>query len=231
MPSTQPSPAAVWQKTYVSYRRLWLDFYLEQFAPDMRGVVFDLGGKRENKRGSFQPPEAQATQWWYLNLELSTRPDIFGDVTQLPLPAASADVVLCTEVLEHLRHPAACVAEIERLLKPGGIALVSAPFIFPIHADPYDFQRFTADGLRQLFGAFASLEILPMGAFWGTLGMFLEIGLSGLTGQRLHHKLTRRSLGWLSRRLCALDLVRWPETQPLWQKFPTGYFLKAIKAA
>jgi SAM-dependent methyltransferase len=229
MHPTRPSTSALWQKTYVSYRRLWLDYYLEQFSPEMRGTVFDLGGKRENKRGSFRPPEAQAAQWWYLNLGLSTRPNILGDVTQLPLEAASADVILCTEVLEHLRHPAACVAEIERLLKPGGTALVSIPFIFPIHADPDDFQRFTADGLRQLFGAFASLEILPMGAFWGTLGMFLEIGLLGLSGQELHHKLTRRSLSWLSQRLCALDLERWPETQATWQKFTTGYFIKANK--
>lgn len=225
----QPHRMDIFSPQYLTYRRLWLDQMLSFFAPEMCGTVLDLGGKRTHKRGTFQPPEAQASAWWYLNLEPVTVPDLFADVTAVPFPDEAAEVIICTEVLEHLRQPEACTREIWRVLKPGGVAFVSVPFLYPIHADPYDFQRFTADGLRQLLGQFSSLEILPMGGFWGVLGMFLESGLPGLAGPSLQRKLLRRSLTWVARRLCALDLARWPEQNSTWQKFTTGYFIKATK--
>lgn len=217
------------QLTFTSYRRLWLDDLLKRFSPEIRGAVVDLGGKRHNKRGSFNPPENQANSWWYINLELTTRPDIYADVAAVPLPNESADVILCTEVLEHLHHPQACVNEIWRILKSGGLALVSVPFMYPVHADPYDFQRFTAAGLCHLFNRFSAIEVIPMGGFWGTLGMLLEIGIPGIQGNGLQFKILRRTLGWLSKKLYALDLSRSPEQNPVWQKFTTGYFLKVVK--
>lgn len=42
---------------YVTYRRFWLDSHLNEFSSEMRGKVMDLGGKRDNKRGTFSPPE------------------------------------------------------------------------------------------------------------------------------------------------------------------------------
>jgi SAM-dependent methyltransferase len=216
-------------KSYLSYRRAWLDFCLEQHAVEMRGVVLDLGGKRENKRGTFKPPEENARAWWYLNLEMSTHPNIFGDVTQVPIKSECADVIICTEVLEHLENPAACADEIFRLLRSGGQALVSIPFLYPVHADPYDFQRFTVEGLRRLFRQFSSIQVTPMGGYLGTLGMLIEIGIPGIDGNGLHKKLLRRSLTWLSRTLCSLDLSMPDNKNPIWDKFTTGYFLQVTK--
>lgn len=222
-----PAPDQLFAPDYVTYRRLWLDTLLEAHAAEMRGVVVDIGGKRENKRGSFRPPEEQARSWWYLNLDLATRPNIFADVSAVPLPTASIDTVICTEVLEHLANPAACAAEIQRILRPGGLAFVSVPFMYPIHADPYDFQRFTEDGLRQLFRGFSTLEIIPMGGYLGVLGMFIELGVAGIQGQQFHKKAFRRLMTSLARWLCIRDIkTRQPET---WRKFTTGYFLGATK--
>jgi SAM-dependent methyltransferase len=196
----------------------------------MRGVVIDLGGKRENKRGIFQPPEEHAKAWWYVNLAMNTRPNIFGDVTQVPLKSECADTIICTEVLEHLENPAACIKEIFRLLRPGGRAFVSVPFMYPVHADPYDFQRFTADGLRRLFQQFSNIDVMPMGGWLGTLGMLIEIGIPGITGNGLNKKFARRSLAWLAKTLCAFDLAGLPDrNDPKWQKFTSGYFLEIIK--
>jgi SAM-dependent methyltransferase len=229
MTLSQPRPPKKELKNVSTYRRMWLDFCLEQHSPEMLGAVIDLGGKREKKRGSFRPPEETAKAWWYVNLEMSTRPNIFGDVTLTPLKSECADVIICTEVLEHLENPAACADEIFRLLLPGGKAFISVPFMYPIHADPFDFQRFTADGLRRLFRDFASIEITPMGGYWGTLGMLLQIGVPGITGQGLHKKILRRSLSQLAKNLCSLDLSRPDRENPIWQKFTTGYFLKVVK--
>ena len=50
-----------------------------------------------------------------------------GELSALSLPAASFDRVICTEVLEHTRDPAAVLAEIRRLLRPDGVAVITVP--------------------------------------------------------------------------------------------------------
>jgi SAM-dependent methyltransferase len=67
-----------------------------------------------------------------------------------PLADASFDVVMCNQVLEHVVEPALTLAEIRRVLRPGGILLLSVPFIYCEHGMPYDFRRFTAGGLGML---------------------------------------------------------------------------------
>lgn len=229
MNSIVPQRSGYWKNDYVTYRRLWLDSCLNAFSSEMRGVVLDLGGKRENKRGSFKPPEREAKVWWYLNLDLSTQPNIFADVTQTPLKPASVDCILCTEVLEHLKDPQACVDEIHRLLRDDGLVFASTPFFYPVHADPYDFQRFTEDGLLHLFRAFKSVEVYRMGGYFGVLGLMCELGIPGEESKSFISKFTRWALKWLSRGLCSLDLSLYGKENASRQKFTTGYFLKAIR--
>lgn len=69
------------------------------------------------------------------------------------------DVVVCTEVLEHTLNPFAAVAEIHRILKPGGVALITAPFNFRIHGPLPDCWRFTEHGLRALLARFEIVEL------------------------------------------------------------------------
>ena len=214
---------------YVTYRRLWLDSCLTAFSNEMRGIVIYLGGKRQNKRGSFQPPEHEAQAWWYLNLDLHTKPNMFADVTETPLKTSSIDCILCTEVLEHLPDPQACVDEIYRLLCADGLVFASTPFFYPVHADPYDFQRFTEDGLRLLFKNFKSVEVYRMGGYAGVLGLILELGIPGLSGKLYFNKFIRWSMKWISRLLFRYDLRLIRKENASWQKFTTGYFVKAVK--
>ena len=74
------------------------------------------------------------------------RPDVLADARKLPFADGSFDAVLCLEVLEHVPHPGEVLAEIARVLKPGGQGWLSMPFLYPVHDAPYDFQRFTAHG-------------------------------------------------------------------------------------
>ncbi len=57
---------------------------------------------------------------------------IVGDVETYPLPSATYDVVLCWNVLEHLRHPRAAVANLGQTLKPGGLLIVGVPNLWSL---------------------------------------------------------------------------------------------------
>ena len=224
-----PPVDQIWSDQFVTYRRLWLDTFLNTYSMEMRGTVLDVGGKRENKRGSFVPPLDFVSAWWYVNLDQGTLPNIFADVTSLPLKCESVDVIICTEVLEHLVDPMACAAEIFRVLRDNGIGFLSVPFMYPVHADPYDFQRFTADGLRHLLSQFRSITIYPMGGYLGTIGMLMEIGLPGLYGSQISRKILRRSLQWLARRLYQADIKSVTNQPVQWSKFTSGFFVKVVK--
>lgn len=62
---------------------------------------------------------------------------------------AKFDVILSTQVLEHVRRPQAYLSECFRLLKPGGQLVLSTHGLFEEHGCPYDFRRWTADGLKE----------------------------------------------------------------------------------
>lgn len=67
-------------------------------------------------------------------------------------------------VLEHVSVPWLVAAELARLLKPGGLAIHFAPWVFPTHATPSDYWRFSPEGLTQLFGPETGFEILAKGS-------------------------------------------------------------------
>lgn len=77
--------------------------------------------------------------------------DVVGDALHPPFPDGSFDTVLSTQTLEHVEKPWVVVSEIRRILKPGGVCLITAPFLIPYHADPYDFFRYTKQGMESLF--------------------------------------------------------------------------------
>lgn len=77
------------------------------------------------------------------------RPHVFGDGARLPFRDACFDAVTCLEVLEHVPDPGLVMSEIARVLRPGGHAWISMPFLYPLHDAPFDFQRHTEFGLRR----------------------------------------------------------------------------------
>ncbi len=65
--------------------------------------------------------------------------DFVSDAAAIPVPAASFDVVLCTEVLEHVPDPVAVVREMARILVDGGRVILTAPLGSGIHQEPYHY--------------------------------------------------------------------------------------------
>lgn len=88
-----------------------------------------------------------------LNLDIQPfkNVDALVDAAKLPLESESVDLVVSIAVLEHVKDPEKVIAEIVRIIRPGGIAFVSVPFIAPFHASPHDYQRYTLPGLVHQF--------------------------------------------------------------------------------
>lgn len=84
--------------------------------------------------------------------------EVVGDGEQLPFRDAVFDGVVLDAVIEHLAHPARVVAEARRVLKPGGHLLANVPFLYPFHAAPHDYRRYTPQGLSVLFEEFEVIE-------------------------------------------------------------------------
>jgi SAM-dependent methyltransferase len=78
------------------------------------------------------------------------------------IPSSTFDIIVCTEVLELTLNPFFAIEEIYRLLKTGGILLMTTPFDFRIHGPLPDCWRFTEHGIRALLNKFQILEINPL---------------------------------------------------------------------
>lgn len=85
------------------------------------------------------------------------------DGQKIPFPDASFDCVLCTEVLEHAEDPVALIAEMYRVLRPGGLLVATVPFSARVHHVPYDYHRFSRFRLVKMFEDFAAADVQERG--------------------------------------------------------------------
>ena len=120
-----------------------------------------------------------------VNLEIVGYPstDILGVGEHLPFATGSFDAALSLNVLEHVRDPFRCAAELARVVRPGGKLYASAPFLQPYHGYPHHYYNMTASGLENLFASAFTVEQLgaPASAvpIWA-LSWFLNSYVAGL---------------------------------------------------
>lgn len=120
-----------------------------------------------------------------------------GDLLSLPFPDASFDSVLLTEVLEHCAEPQRGVDEARRVLKPGGLLMVTSPFLWPWHGvegEYHDYWRFTHQGWALLLKAFADVQIVE--CEWTDEGLAAYDFLRRFEGMGFGSQ-TRASTGYL----------------------------------
>ncbi len=101
--------------------------------------------------------------------------DAFYDGKTIPFENATFDSVFSSEVLEHVFNPDEILPEIYRVLKPGGCMLLTCPFFWPEHEQPYDYARYSSFALKHLMTKHG-FEIVA----YEKTGSYLEAQFQGL---------------------------------------------------
>jgi SAM-dependent methyltransferase len=100
----------------------------------------------------------------------------------LPLPDGSADLVLSTQVLEHVEAPVSYLAEAYRVLRPGGSLVLTTHGIMYLHRDPQDYWRWTSDGLA-LVVSDAGFRVAEQRGILGLAAAALQLLQAGTAGR------------------------------------------------
>jgi SAM-dependent methyltransferase len=122
-------------------------------------VIYDIGSKKEV--GQYRLLGGLPDDCTVVTVDLIPGPgvDLVADAHDLHMvEAGSVDCILCANVLEHVKYPTRVAAEFLRVLKPGGMVFINTPFIFPFHADPDDYYRYSYNGLALVFDKLECIE-------------------------------------------------------------------------
>ena len=137
-----------WMVNPFYFARCGLREGLRRFFPRLDGAVLDVGcgGK---------PYETFLPATRYVGLEFDSPrsrargcADVYYDGGRFPFADGEFDGVLCSQVFEHVFTPAEFLAEIHRVLRPGGCAVLTVPFAWDEHEQPHDYARYSSFGLR-----------------------------------------------------------------------------------
>lgn len=145
-------------------------------ASFIEGALADLRRKL-NKRGVFlevgaRGPASVAMRrrrqaaWDYVGVDyqVDANVDFVADAHRLSehFVEASVDVVYSAEVMEHLLSPLTFVLQANRILKDGGLFIASVPTMWPLHAEPWDYWRFTSHCWKGLLNCNTGFEVLQL---------------------------------------------------------------------
>lgn len=102
--------------------------------------------------------------------------DVICQANSIPLDNESFETVISTQAIEHIEDYKGMVNEAFRLLKKEGCFILSGPFYWHLHEEPYDFYRFTKHGFKYILenAGFEIIEIKENGGAWATLGLMIN---------------------------------------------------------
>lgn len=125
--------------------------------------------------------------------------DLVGTAYHVPIEDCAADAVISSQVIEHLDDPIKALKEINRIVAPGGILFLSFPFLYPIHAEPHDYARYTEYFMEKKLKEydFEVLEIDPIGGFWYCAGSFFAMYIQSFDRGILSRLKIVKALIWL----------------------------------
>lgn len=132
------------------FARKGLAKHVKDLAVNITGKTLDIGCGTKPYAHLYQSNE-------YVGLEIDTpqnrankQADFYYDGNNFPFEDASFDSVVANEVFEHVFNPDNFLNEMFRVLKPEGMVLLTMPFVWDEHEQPYDFARYSSFGIKSL---------------------------------------------------------------------------------
>ena len=149
--------------------------------------------------------------------------DYVSDIMAIPVPDKSIDVVLCTEVLEHVAEPIRAVKEMARILKPGGTLLLTAPLGSFLHQEPFHFYGGYTPHWYRKFLSDAGFSVRSIDANRGFFSWFSQ------ETYRLQELIRPRNTAGLGFRKRIGTTLVWIVVRPLaWVVPPIAYWLDGL---
>lgn len=142
-----------------------LEPFLEKYATSKKVLDIGFGG---SSYGRFFPNRLT------VDIDPARKPEVIADAHSLPFKDQAFEVVLSTEMLEHVKDPFRVEREMFRVLAHKGILILSTRFVFPLHDIPNDYWRFTKYGLKELFKAWEVVEIVPETENFSAIGALIQ---------------------------------------------------------
>lgn len=133
--------------------RIGLVSAIKKLSNDLSGDILDFGCGSKPYEFFFK----KKTSYVGIDYKIEGREDrqkkvdFFYDGQHIPFENESFDAIICTEVLEHVFNIEQVLSEFNRVLKKGGKALITTPFMWEEHEMPYDFARYTTPALTDLY--------------------------------------------------------------------------------
>lgn len=185
--------------------------------------VLDAGAGRGPYRELFAHCDYVSSDWASSIHPEAKHADIVASLDDLPVEDEAFDVVVCTQVLEHVSEPAAVLRELSRVLAPGGKLLLTAPFVGELHEEPYDYYRYTTFGLEHLLAqaGFSEIVIQPLGGYFQAIGYLLRFARTTTGVSKSLSDAPRLGVALLLRMLSAL-FVRFDRLDRQ-NRLPIGY--------
>ena len=136
----------------------FLEPQFEQIESGSRVLTVGAGGGVNERLRNIA--DQNGFEVFSFDIDDEKQPDILGDLCAYDFSDQQYDIVVVSEVLEHLHSPHLGVQNLYNALKPGGRLILTTPFIFPIHDQPYDYFRYTKYGLKHLLSEFEQVNIM-----------------------------------------------------------------------
>lgn len=121
---------------------------IQKHAHYLTGSCLDIGSRGKESR---YRDYLSVGGYVSLDPDASCEPDVVASAEALPFFSETFDSILCTQVLDDIPDPKEALREFNRVLKVGGMVLISVPVTAPLPSDGADLWRFTPKGLRLLF--------------------------------------------------------------------------------
>lgn len=150
--------------------------YGEQLPLHAQGRLLDLGCGAVPLYGVYKGLVREVTCVDWAPGDPVDHLDMCCDLSQpLPLPDASYDTIILSDVLEHIPEPALLWREMARVLAPGGKIVMNVPFFYWLHAHPHDYYRYTNFALER-FVRHGGLQLLLIRPLGGVLEVLSDLG-------------------------------------------------------